>query len=145
MSNVLSDYNKDRSSNVSKRGLYSDLPINFKDVHPNYKDIIALKDIDAVKQSVQNLILTNRGERPFQPKIGSNITRLLFEPADLFTASAIKSEIITVLKRYEPRVTDITVQVFDNSDRNAYNIIIGFRVIFSEIPQEINFYLERLR
>ena len=53
MSNVLSDYNKNRTSNVSKRDLYSDLPINFKDVHPNYKDIIALKDIDAVKQSVQ--------------------------------------------------------------------------------------------
>jgi phage baseplate assembly protein W len=145
MSNNLSDYNKNRSSNVLRRNLYTDLPINFKSVHPNLKDIIALKDIDAVKQSVKNLIVTNHGERPFQPEIGSNITRLLFEPADVFTASAIKTEILAVLQRFEPRVTDITVQVFDNSDRNAYNITIGFRVIFAESDQEVNFYLQRLR
>ena len=54
-------------------------------------------------------------------------------------------EIFAVLKRFEPRVTDITVQVFDNSDRNAYNITIGFRVIFAEGEQEVNFYLQRLR
>lgn len=145
MSNNLSDYNKKRSSNVLRRNLYADLPINFKGVHPNLKDIIALKDIDAVKQSVKNLIVTNHGERPFQPEIGSNITRLLFEPADVFTASAIKTEILAVLQRFEPRVTNITVQVFDNSDRNAYNITIGFRVIFAESDQEVNFYLQRLR
>lgn len=145
MSNALSDYNKNRSSNVLRRNLYSDLPINFKDVHPNLKDILPLRDIDAVKQSVISLILTNQGERPFQPDIGSNITRLLFEPADVFTASAIQREIHAVLKRFEPRVTNIVVQVFDNSDRNAYDITIGFQIIFSEEPQEVNFYLERLR
>jgi phage baseplate assembly protein W len=145
MSNNLSDYNKTRSSNVLRQNLYTDLPINFKSVHPNLKDIIALKDLDAVKQSVKNLILTNHGERPFQPDIGSNITGLLFEPADTFTANAIRMEIFAVLKRFEPRVTDITVQVFDNSDRNAYNITIGFRVIFAEGEQEVNFYLQRLR
>ena len=145
MSNILSDYNNGRSSNVLRRDLYTDLPINFKGVHPNLKDIIALKDIDAVKQSVKNLILTNHGERPFQPEIGSNITRLLFEPADTFTASAISREVKAVLKRFEPRVTNITVQVFDNSDRNAYSITIGFTVVFSDEAQEVNFYLQRLR
>jgi phage baseplate assembly protein W len=145
MSNILSDYNNGRSSNVLRRELYTDLPINFKGVHPNLKDIIALKDIDAVKQSVKNLILTNHGERPFQPQIGSNITRLLFEPADAFTASGIQREIYSVLTRFEPRVSNITVQVFDNSDRNAYSITIGFTVVFSDEAQEVNFYLQRLR
>ncbi len=144
MSNTLSDYNKERSSNVLKRDLYSDLPLGLQ-VHPNLEDVIALKDMDAVKQSVRNLILTNQGERPFQPAIGSNITALLFEPADTFTAVAIKKEVLAVLKRYEPRVTNITVQVLDNSDRNAYHITIGFKIIFSDIPQEINLYLQRLR
>jgi phage baseplate assembly protein W len=144
MSNTLSDYNKERSSNVLKRDLYSDLPLGLQ-VHPNLKDVIALKDIDAVKQSVRNLILTNQGERPFQPAIGSNITALLFEPADTFTAVAIQKEVLAVLKKYEPRVTNIDVQVFDNSDRNAYQITIAFKIIFSDTPQEINFYLQRLR
>ena len=145
MGGRLSDYNKGRSSNVEKKNLYTDLPVYFKDVHPNLKDITSLKDLDAVKQSVKNLIITNHKERPFQHDIGSNITGLLFEPADMFTANAIKMEILTVLKRYEPRVRDVAVQVFDNSDRNAYEITIGFKVVFSDDPQEIDFHLQRLR
>ncbi len=144
MSNVLSDYNKQRPSNVLKRNLYADLPLGVQ-VHPNLKDVIALKDIDAVKQAVRNLILTNQGERPFQPEIGSNITALLFEPADTFTAVAIQKEALRVLKKFEPRITNINVQVFDNSDRNAYQVTISFRIIFSDTQEEINFYLERLR
>lgn len=144
MSNILSDYNKERSSNVLKRNLYSDLPLGVQ-IHPNLKDVIALKDIDAVKQAVRNLILTNQGERPFQPEIGSNITALLFEPADTFTAVAIQKEALRVLKKFEPRITNINVQVFDNSDRNAYQITVSFKIIFSDTQEEINFYLERLR
>jgi len=145
MGNRLSDYNTGRSSNIQKKSLYTDLPLSFKDVHPNLKDLTALRDIGAVKQSVKNLILTNHNERPFQPDIGSNITGLLFEPADVFTANAIKMEVLAVLARYEPRVADVTVQIFDNSDRNAYQITIGFKIIYSEDPQEIDFYLQRLR
>ena len=81
----------------------------------------------------------------FVSNFGSNITALLFEPADTLTAIAIEKEVLAVLKRYEPRVTNITVQVFDNSDRNAYNITIGFKIIFSEEEQETTFYLQRLR
>lgn len=144
MSNALSDYNKTRSSNVLRRDLYTDLPLGLQ-VHPNLKDVRPLRDIDAVKQSIRNLILTNYGERPFQPAIGSNITALLFEPADTLTAIAIEKEVLAVLKRYEPRVTNVTVQVFDHSDRNAYHITIGFKITFSEEEQETSFYLQRLR
>lgn len=140
----LSDYNQNGASNIAKRRLYADMPLAFT-VHPNTQDLTSLSDLNAVKQSVKNLILTNFTERLFEPNIGSNITALLFEPADEFTALAIKDEVIRVLSEYEPRVNGVTVDVIDQSDINAYNVSIYFNVIFSNERQETNFYLERTR
>jgi len=143
MSKALSDINP--SKNVARSTYYTDLPLFFTDVNRFTKDISSEKDIYAVKQAVKNLILTNFNERPFHPEIGSNVAALLFEPADTFTATAIKQEILFVLKKYEPRTTGHTVEITDNSERNAYEITIGFTVIFSQQREEINFYLQRLR
>ena len=146
MSNAQSDYTTvEKPDRVALRNLYTDLPLFFTDVHPNTEDLSVLKDLLAVKQAVKNLILTNFNERPFHPEIGSNVTALLFEPADNFTSNAIKEEILYVLKKYEPRTNGHSVEVFDNSERNAYEITIGFNVIFSPKREEINFYLQRLR
>jgi phage baseplate assembly protein W len=144
MSRALSDINPSLDK-VAMKGLYRDFPMFFKTVHPTKKDIAAVKDLDAVKHSVKNLILTNFNERPFHPEIGSNVTALLFEPADNFTSMAIKEEILYVLKKFEPRTNGHTVEIIDNSDRNAYEITIGFNVIFSPKREEISFYLQRLR
>ena len=70
---------------TSRSVLYSDFDLAFIK-HPNTKDVTILKDLDSVKQSIKNLILTSRGERPFNPNLGSGIRALLFEPADFFTS-----------------------------------------------------------
>ena len=124
--------------------IYSDIPLTFR-VHPNLKDVRPLKDLDAIRQSIKNLVLSNFTDRPFQPQLGANITRLLFEPADTGTALAIKEEVKRVLYEHEPRVTDITIQVFDNMDANAYKINIGYLAIVANTQDETEFYLERLR
>jgi phage baseplate assembly protein W len=111
----------------------------------NTNDINPLRDIDAVKQAVKNLVLTNLFERPFHPEIGGNVTSKLFEPADKFTAIEIRDEIREVLKIFEPRVTGVRVQVFDNSDANAYVVNIGFTVINLQLETEVSFNLQRLR
>ena len=120
------------------------MPLSFS-IHPNTKDLTVLTDIDAVKQSVKNLVMTNFTERLFEPNMGSNITGLLFEPANQFTEMALKDEVIRVLKEHEPRVGGVIVDILDNSDRNAYQITIQFNVVFSDQRQETNFYLERTR
>jgi phage baseplate assembly protein W len=140
----LSDYNNSKSKNTSRSRLYSDISLAFP-IHPNTQDLGALKDIDAVKNSVKNLVLTNFFERPFQPTIGSNITALLFEPADPFTQSAIRDEVYRVLREHESRVNGVSIEIVDNHDRNSYAVSIKFNVIFSNERQETNFYLERLR
>jgi phage baseplate assembly protein W len=133
-----------RSSRTSSPAVYADIPLDLK-IHPNLYDVRPLKDTRAVQQSVKNLVLSNFADRPFQPELGSNVTALLFEPADVGTAIALREEIIRVLTDHEPRVANITVEVFDNSDRNAYQINIGYTVVISNTREETNFYLERLR
>lgn len=127
------------------QNVYRDFPMFFTDVHPIKKDIAAIKDLDAVRHAVKNLVLTNFNERPFHPEIGSNVTSYLFEPANNFTSMAIKEEIYYVLKKFEPRTNGHVVEVIDNSERNAYEITIGFNVIFSQTREEVSFYLQRLR
>jgi phage baseplate assembly protein W len=145
-----SDYNvnefisSSRSQVVSKRRSYADLDLSLE-LNPNFNDIVPLTDIDAVRNSVKNLVLTNFFERPFQPWIGSNVSALLFEPADVFTIVAIREEIKKVLKKYEPRVDNVTVEVKDESDRNSYYVTLGFRVISVDEQVDITLYLKRIR
>ena len=106
MGNKFSDAKK--SSNISRRRLYSDISMLFKP-HPNTQDMTAVTDIDAVKQSIKNLVLTRLTERPFQPLLGTGLAGLLFELADQFTEFAIRDEIFRVITEYEPRVTNLEV------------------------------------
>lgn len=139
-----SDASRSRLVTKSERNLFRDLNLKFTK-HPVLKDITPLNDIEAVKNSVKNLVLTNFHERPFHPEIGSNLTALLFEPADQFTGIAMKEEILRVLKDFETRITGVKVQILDDSDANRYHIQIGFTVIFSNTQEEIEFNLQRLR
>ena len=133
-----------KSSNIATNSVYSDLNL-LMPLHPILKDIPPLKDIEAVKQSVKNLVLTNFFERPFHPEIGGNVTSKLFEPADKFTAIEIRDEIKEVLKNYEPRVNGVNVEVFDNLDANAFLVNIAFNVIYLQAETEVSFNLQRLR
>ena len=60
---------------------FRDLDLSFN-IHPVRKDVNVHKSERAVINSIKNLVLTNHYERPFQPELGSNIRRLLFENVD---------------------------------------------------------------
>ena len=144
MSIALSDYNLGKSKKIAAENLYADLDLSLT-IHPNLKDIRPVKDIEAVKNSVKNIILTGNFERPFQPGFGSRITQLLFEPVDHLTSIQIKEEIKRVIGLYEPRVSVTRVMVRDESDRNRYDVTIQFLVNYYDEAPEVRFYLERLR
>lgn len=109
-------------------------------------DIYTLKDIDAVKRSVKLLVLTNLGERPFSPNLGSDVYRSLFENADAFTAITLKRKISDVINNFEPRARLIKVDVnFDNIDNNSIGIDIHFYVVNIPEPVTVKVNLERVR
>ena len=140
---LLSDYNLSKSSNVTRQAVYADLDNSFS-IHPIYNDVLPLVDLDAVKQSLKNLILTNTYDRPFQPNIGSNIRELLFENANILIELELEDKIKKIISQYEPRIRNSTVTVTDDSDRNAYRVSISFEVSY-DTQTEIIIYLIRTR
>ena len=143
---TFSDYNTSgqKASVISSNRLYSDLDLSLT-LHPIFHDIMPLTDTDAVINAVRNLILTNFHERPFRPNLGSNLSNILFEPADVITIIRLKQSILEVLEENEPRIDSITIEIIDDSDLNRYHINLTFRVISPNIKVDITLYLSRLR
>ena len=114
-------------------------------IHPIRKDINTHKAENAVINSVKNLILTNHFERPFQPEVGSNIRRLLFENVDVILAAQLEREIEETINNFEPRVQVSSIIATPALDENGYKVIMEFFVINNPNPIKINFFLERIR
>ena len=123
---------------------FTDLDLNFN-IHPTTKDINKFKNENAVINSVKNLVLTNHYERPFQPDLGSNLKRLLFEQVDNATASLLEREITETIENFEPRVQikDVTASGFP--DDNGYKVKLEFYLINTPGPISVDFFLERVR
>lgn len=139
-----SDASRTNNSARSAR-IYKDLNLVFSP-HPNTKDITKKTDIEAVKQSVKNLVLTNHYERPFHPEIGSNVTDILFEQMTPLTANLLTKQISEVITNFEPRARLVSVNANPRLDRNEYEVTINFYVV--NIPGELvsfTTFLERLR
>ena len=109
----------------------------------NTKDVAVVKNDNAIKQAVRNLIMTTPGEKPFQPLVGSNITKLLFEPLDDFTSDAIQQEIINTINRFEPRVRMQDVSVRADFARNSFNVTVEYQIVGIPINETIEFVLQR--
>lgn len=110
--------------------------------NPLTRDLIALKNEYAIARSVQNLVLTVRGEKFFNPSFGSAVNRLLFENVDLFSASSLKDEITSVIKNNEPRVDLKEVIVTPKPDENLMEVNIKYYIVGIDAqPQQLQFVL----
>ena len=124
---------------------FKDLSASFQ-TSPLSNDLIALKNESAIARSVRNLVLTIQGERPFQPVLGTGVSRLLFENMDKLTASAIRSEIRTTIENYEPRVEINEILVEPDFEGNAMHVTLQYFIIGIDVPeQELTFALEPTR
>lgn len=134
----------DKYTSFKKKEFYSDFLINF-DMNPITGTLARVTNEDSVKQSLKNLILTNRTERPYNPIFGSRINSLLFDPLDSYTAQNIKEEIEETIKAFEPRAILHEVFVSADEDNNGFVVNIIFSTI--NIPQEtrIELFLQRVR
>ena len=147
MAILQSGYTDAQRTNASARSsrLYKDISLSFER-NLATQDIIQKTDIEAVKQSVRNLILTNHYERPFHPEIGSSVRNILFEPINPITASTLTRLIGEVIANFEPRARLVGVDARPNFDDNAYEVTISFYVV--NIPGELvnlDVMLERSR
>ena len=129
-----------RSSNI-----YSDLDLFFGKNNTD-GDINQTYDVQAVKRSIRNLVLTNQYEKPFHPEIFSGVRGMLFENLTPTTAAIIARHVEDVIVNFEPRARLVSVRAFPDLDRNAYEISIEFYIV--NAPTELvtlELALERVR
>ena len=124
--------------------IFKDLNLDFQQ-NTATKDIQKLKDIEAVKRSVRNLVNTNHYEKPFHPEIGSNLRAMLFELMTPQMNHVITKQIESLINNYEPRCRLVQVHTQPMFDRNGYACQISFYVVNHPEPVTVESFLERLR
>lgn len=132
---------------LKKKEIYSDFPTNFDSI-PGTETLTTITNENSVSNSVKNLILTNLGERLFQPTIGSNVYRMLFELIDensVFAIENITNEIRRTIEANEPRAQLLDVKVSVTPDTHDASVNIIFSVINRIDPIQLNVILKRVR
>ncbi len=127
-----------------KISIYSDFKKSLE-VSPLSLDLTVNKDEDAVKESIVNLLLTDRGERLMQPAIGGNLRAMLFENITPGVLVMIEDQVRTTLDLYEPRAEIIDVLVTSNIDDNVVKIQVHFYISNNQQPISVDVFLERTR
>lgn len=130
--------------NDRKNQIYSDF-LNDLTPHPVIKDIVRYTNEAAINRSIRNLLSTNRGERLYQPDVGSDINRLLFEPMDTTIADLISVAVRDTIARYEPRAKILNIETLVIPEQNAYTINIFYLIINRQDPVSLTVTLSRVR
>ena len=128
---------------------FKDISLSFKR-HPVTNDIGVLKNADAIKRSVRNLVQTIPSERFFNSTLGSDVRDSLFENnpgfIDFGTASIIERQIQTTIENFEPRIDNLEINVNPRPDSNEFEIVVFFDIIGQAFPeQEFSFILKATR
>ena len=120
---------------------FKDINLSFKR-HPVTNDVVTIRDEDAIKRSVRNIIFTILGEKPFEPEFGSIINEALFELNTDLNEIRISDEIKNSLENYEPRISGISVSVSVYPDSNEMNCTVQYDITGLPVPQqEVNVLL----
>ena len=128
----------------TKNQIYSDF-LNDLNPHPVTGDVVRFINESAVSRSIRNLILTNKGERLFQPNIGSDIYKMLFEPMSDGVSELLSSAIQRTIADYEPRAKVLSVNVVPYYEDNAYVVTMEYMIINRQTPITLNVTLTRVR
>ncbi len=129
---------------IKRSRSFRDISLSFKR-HPITNDVTALKNEDAIKKSVINLVRTAIGERFFNDILGTSVGDALFE-LDTFDNDVLREEIIALLQNYEPRIdlTNVFVQV--SPDSNDLFVKIEYDIVGLPLPtQNVEFLLQPSR
>ena len=123
---------------------YSDFRTNL-DKNFGTGDLARITNEDSIYTSLRNIVLTRKGERPFFPEFGCNITSILFENYTNFTQKALETEVRTAIENFEPRVKVIKAVVSGNSDSNNVSLDLYFTIINRPETFTVSFLLSRIR
>jgi len=120
---------------------FKDINLSFKR-HPVTNDVVTIRNEDAIKRSVRNIIFTILGEKPFEPNFGSVINESLFDLNTNLSEIRVSDEIRSSLLNYEPRISNIDVTVTVAPDTNEMNCTVQYDITGIPAPtQEVDVLL----
>ena len=120
---------------------FKDINLSFKR-HPVTNDVVTIRNEDAIKRSVKNIIFTILGEKPFIPLFGSVINESLFDLNTNLSEIRITDEIKSSLLNYEPRIDNVEVTLQVSPDRNEMNCTVQYDIVGIPSPtQEVDVLL----
>jgi phage baseplate assembly protein W len=138
------DQNTEIRASIQK-DIYVDFDMSFRR-NPTSNDLALRKDVESIKQSVINILLTKRGERPFEPFFGGNIHKYLFENFDEAIKLIIENDIKSTLETHEPRIKVNEVNIIDHTDtQNAIHIDLSVEIIVPKIRTTMQIIVQRMR
>ena len=124
---------------------FKDISMTFQ-ANPLNKDLIALKNENAIARSIRNIVFTLPGEKFFDSSFGSRITESLFDNIDDITATIIVDEIRESIETNEDRVKLNNVEAFPDYENNSFDLTITYEIVGRNIPtQELQFVLQSSR
>lgn len=131
-----------RLSRAASDSKFVDISLSFRK-NPNTKDVILIRNEDAIKKSLLNLVFTNKGERFFAPNIGSNIRNYLFELGAATSIIGLENTIKEVIENYEPRVRVRSVSSVFSDETNECQVNIIYTIVGSRnTPENLKFVLQ---
>ena len=120
---------------------FKDINLSFKR-HPVTNDVVTVRNEDAIKRSVKNIIFTILGEKPFSPNFGSVINESLFDLNTSLSEIRVSDEISASLLNHEPRIDNIVVTVSISPDTHEINCIVQYDIVGIPSPtQEVDVLL----
>ena len=120
---------------------FKDINLSFKR-HPVTNDVVTIRDEDAIKRSVKNIIFTILGEKPFEPRFGSVINQALFDLTTTYDEILIQDEIKSSVLKFEPRITNLVVTTTVYPDSNELNCTVQYDIVGLPAPtQEVDVLL----
>jgi len=123
---------------------YKDIDLDFL-AHPVTGDVVQKTNKESIKQSVKNLIMMGRYDKPFQPHINGRVRNLLFEQDTPLTKVEMKKSISDIVKRYEPRVRLLDVRVLYNEMHSSYGVTIKYQIVNTPEVDDLTLTMQRLR
>mgnify|MGYP001499644102 FL=1 len=124
---------------------FKDISLSFVP-HPVTNDLAVLSNERAIVRSVRNLVETIPTERFFNPYLGTDIRKSLFENFEPDLDMVIEDQIRETVETFEPRVDNLQIQVNAQPDVNSFEVTVFFDIVGLDVPtQSFNFLLEPTR
>lgn len=129
---------------MAKKYVYRDINLAFEK-HPLTGDVVSATDVEAIKKSLRNLVMTDLYDVPFNPEKGTSLNGSLFENFTPITTEFLKTKIKEMVDLYEPRIQVQKIVIFQKEDQNALEVTIHFKILDLNRFEDITIFVERTR